>query len=263
MVLFPDLLPAENVLLARRSGAAAGGSTSAVGGQPAAVWGAEDVIRAVVIPQDPDSRLRTYATLDLAVAAAALAAAAAERAAEMGDVDRWVRRPSPKRNSTTNGGGGGGGGGDAFGLGDKEHEEDEEEGDGRGAGAGRAKLVVEAVSALLGCERESVTAAGMVSHGVDLFFCQEAGPPPSSAPSLAAGGSSLGGSSRHLQGGDRGGGGGGGATNERASGLAGRRILGDAVVVLMDGGVAHGAAGSGDVDGDGELESVAQVKGRC
>lgn len=254
MVLFPDLLPAENVLLARRSGAGAGGGIDSVAGQPTAVWGAEDVVRAVVIPRDASSRLRTYATLDLAVAAAAVAAVAAERAAEMGDVDRWVRRPSPKRSSAANGGGGGSG----FGLGDRAADKgDEEDGDGGGAGAGvdRASLVIEAVSALLGCERESVTAAGMLSHGMDLFFNknqdlnQEGGP---AAPSLAGG---LGqGGSRHLQqGGDGGGGGGGGgATNERASGFAGRRIAGDAVVVLVGGGAAHGAAGSGDVDGDGE-----------
>eukprot|EP00752_Nemacystus_decipiens_P014235 g12662.t1 len=250
VVLFPDLLPAENVLLARRAGSGGAPGNASAGGEPAAVWGSEDVSRAVVIPQDAGSRLRAHATLDLAVAAAAVAAAAAERAAELGDVDRWVRRPSPKRNMTANvGGSGGNGGSGAFGLDDKEEEEEEEEGDGAAAGAGgRANLVLEAVSALLGCGRESVVSAGIGSHGMDLFYSQDADPPPpSSAPSLTGGG--LGGSSRHIHGG--GGRGGGGATNDRASGLAGRRIVGDAVVVLVGGGVSHGAAGSGDVDGDG------------
>lgn len=245
MVLFPDLLPAENVVLARRSGAGAG-----AGGEPDAVWGAEDVVRAVIIPQDASSRLRTHATLDLALAAASLAAAAAERAAEMGDVDRWVRQPSPER-TAANGGFGGFGGGDKEEEGGKGEDEDD-----AGATMGRSGLVLEAVSALLGCARDSVAAAGMLSHGMDLFFCQEAASPPP-LPSLGGGGGTGGGSRSGSGSGlvlgetprslDE-----GGATNERASGLAGRRIVGDAVVVLVGGGTAHGAAGSGDVDGDGE-----------
>ncbi|CAN0431619.1 unnamed protein product, partial [Ectocarpus sp. 12 AP-2014] len=128
------------------------------------------------------------------------------------------------------------------------------EGEGEGAGAvgtDRASLVVEAVSALLECGRESVASACMLSHGLDLYYNKdveaEAGDGAAAASSLDGGG----GGSRHLL--QNGGGGGGVApgTNERASGLAGRRIVGDAVVVLVGGGMGHGAAGSGDVDGDG------------
>ena len=52
--------------------------------------------RAVIVPQDSSARLRSFETLDLAVASAAIAAAAAEEAADFGEVDRYPPiRPSP------------------------------------------------------------------------------------------------------------------------------------------------------------------------
>ncbi|CAN0471250.1 unnamed protein product, partial [Laminaria digitata] len=85
LVLFPDLLPPEDILSRSSSGA----------GQPEAVWGAADLTRAVVVPQDSSARLRSFETLDLAVASATIAAAAAEEAADFGEVDRYPPiRPS-------------------------------------------------------------------------------------------------------------------------------------------------------------------------
>ncbi|CAM9741113.1 unnamed protein product, partial [Scytosiphon promiscuus] len=102
-------------------------------------------------------------------------------------------------------------------------------------GHAQPPLIVEAVSGLLECDRESVTRTGMLSHGLEIFFKQE-----------GEGGGGFGrGGSRHLQKG-----GSVAVMNERASRLAGKRVVGDAVVVLVGGGVEHGAAGSGDVDGD-------------
>lgn len=252
MVLFPDLLPAENVT--------ARSSLKHETAEPDAVWGAADAIRAVMVPQDSSEHLRTFATLDLAVAAAGVAAAAAEEAANFGELDRYPPiQPSASslgsvgngdengdggRASKSRSGWGGAGIGVGIGIG--------------GSGTDRPSLIVEVVATLLKCDRERVTGAGMISHGLDIFYKQEVTSSPPSVP-VAATAAGLG---AHWKAGDTGEAGPG--MNERASELAGKRVVGDAVVVLMDGGLEHGAAGSGVVDGgDGEkYEALIRRGGR-
>lgn len=227
MVLFPDLLPPE--IISARSNLAVDSA------KPAAVWGAADAMRAVIVPQDPGAHVRAFSTLDLAVAAASIAAAAAEEAANFGELDRYP--PIQPSASTTGEGGGGSGAGDETGW---------SLGAGTVAGMDRPSLIVEAVANALGCDRDKVTGAGMVSHGMDLFYKQETATSPGSAAANATGAAGLGAHWRSSGGGDLS----VPMMNDRASELAGKRVVGDAMVVLVDGGTEHGAAGSGSVDGD-------------
>lgn len=152
------------------------------------------------------------------------------------------------------------------------------------AGTDRPSLIVEAVAVLLGCGRDKVAGIEVVSHGFDLFYNKassatmisatstsaSSGSPFAASPASASAGAGAAAASPTATATDSGveanwvGPGGvvpavgksagsvGSVINERASELAGKRVVGDAVVVLVDGGMKHGAAGSGVVDEDGE-----------
>lgn len=257
MVVLPDLLPPEDVPARSRSPSTPT-SAAARNTKADAVWGAADAVRAVVVPQDPSASVHGFATLDLAVAAASMAAAAAEEAADVGELDRYPPiEPSASAAFAALAAAAGGGapvedeGRDGKGDGEDAAAAARRKvygsprgvlGLGTGARVDRPSLIVEAVAALLQCGREEVTGVGMVSHGLDLFYKQEAAASPSKVSKAGGGGGGKGGGSE----------GSGSPVNERASELAGTRVVGDAVVVLVDGGMEHGAAGSGELDGDGK-----------
>lgn len=189
-------------------------------------------------------------TLDLAVASAAIAAAAAEEAANLDMLDRYppIDPASTVQDFHTNGVNGEGSG-NSIKVGGFSSAAMME----NGMGPDRRSLIVEAAAVVLGCGRESVIGLELEGHGFDLLFNRDAMVQPVPSSSVKGGsvdGSSAGGVERNSSGDS--------VTetstlNLRASFLAGRRVVGDAVVVLVDGGMEHGAAGSGDLEGDSEM----------
>lgn len=85
VVLFPDLLPTEVIPLPSALALASGGAA-------AAVWGSVEAVRAVLVPQDTATPVRTVLSLDLSVAEASMAAAAAIAADHEG-LDRFQIAP--------------------------------------------------------------------------------------------------------------------------------------------------------------------------
>lgn len=251
IVISPDLLPPEDV--PSRSSSAAGNA------KPEAIWGAADAIRAVVIPLDMSSPVHGVETLDLAVASAAIAAAAAEEAANLDLLDRYppIDPASIVQDFHTKGVNGEVNG-SSIKVGGFSSSATME----NGMGPDRRSLIVEAAAALLGCGRESIIGLELEAHGFDLLFNRDATVQPVPSSSVKGGGvdgSGAGGVERN----------GSGdpvmeasTLNVRASFLAGRRVVGDAVIVLVDGGMEHGAAGSGDLEGDSEMLPGAGI-GRC
>lgn len=256
IVLSPDLLPSEDV--PSRSSSAAGNA------KPEAIWGAADAIRAVVIPVNLGSPVHGVETLDLAVASAAIVAAAAEEAASLDMLDRYppidpASIVQDLHNEGVNGEGRGEGSGNSIKVGGFSSATMME----NGMGPDRRSLIVEAAAVVLGCGRESVIGLELEAHGFDLLFNRDATIQPMPSSSVKGGGvdgSSADGVERN--------GSGDSVTetstlNLRASFLAGRRVVGDAVVVLVDGGMEHGAAGSGDLEGDSEMLSGAGISRCC
>lgn len=157
----------------------------------------------------------------------------------------------------------------------------------------RPTLLAEAVSGILKCERDAVVRTHLASRGMDLFYVAIAQDPGAVGAGLNGGSSAHGVGSSHglsanistsfvststyASGGTVTGDAGVGSVvsqwrsatgvpcvvNERASALAGRKVVGDAVVMLEDGGARHGAAGleAEEHDGVSALSSVAGMRG--
>lgn len=281
VILFPDLLPPESVPEPSAPALASGGAA-------AAIWGSVEGVRAILVPQDALTPVRTVVCLDLSVAEASIAAAAALAADEVG-LDRYPPiRPedyeepgsssSPHNNGSNGNGLGNGNGndsgrdrGDGGAGGDSEDDNRIFAAGARGHDFGfgspyksgfdscmrattedeknrRAMLLAEATANALGCDRDSVVTTRLPARGIDL--CSVRRPGSGGIPfdkSASNHGTESSGAAARAESLRRSPGSGHSGSvhptvNQRASALAGKKIVGDVLVLLEAGGLRHGAA---------------------